>query len=53
MPACGKLKHYYEQGGIVKDAIKRIRIEDGGVDSRDESSDMSESEDLSGVEATV
>lgn len=53
IPAYGKLKqHYYEQGVIVKDAIKLIRIEDG-LESRDESSDMSENGGLSGMEATV
>jgi hypothetical protein len=44
---------YYEQEGIIKDAIEGIIIEDNGVDSSDSSevsSDMSESEGLSGVE---
>jgi hypothetical protein len=44
---------YYEQEGIIEDAIERIIIKDNGVDSSDssdESSDMSGSEGLSGVE---
>jgi hypothetical protein len=44
---------YYEQDGIIEDAIERITSQGNGVDSSgssDESSDTSESEGLSGVE---
>ncbi|KDR23107.1 hypothetical protein L798_15188 [Zootermopsis nevadensis] len=39
---------YYEQEGIIEDAIERIIVEDNRVNSNgtDESSDMSESDDL-------
>jgi hypothetical protein len=44
---------YYEQEGIIEDAIECIIMEDNGVyssNSNDESSDTTESQGLSGVE---
>jgi hypothetical protein len=41
MSACGETgKLYCEQEGIIEDAVERIMIEDNGVDSSDESSDI-------------
>jgi ethanolamine utilization protein EutQ (cupin superfamily) len=40
-----------EQEGIIEDAIEHIIIEDHGVDSSEESCDMSEMEGQSGAEA--
>jgi hypothetical protein len=52
-----KLEHvYYEQEGAIEDTIERVLIEDNGMDSSNssgESSDMLESEGLSGVEGLV
>jgi hypothetical protein len=54
MSACGRLEQlYYEQESIIWAFVERITIEDNKMDSSDyshASSDMSESDILSGVE---